>query len=312
MLALIPGWPRGVIALALLVSGSACVDRTPEQTAANDGSVGDYVATDDAGRTLALNAPARRVISLLPATTETVVALGGPELLVGRTDYDDPSLSALPSVGGGLTPSIEQIAALAPDLVIAWEEAGTARVRPQLEALGIPVFAAQTRDTTDIFANIDRLGSLLGLRERADSLAMAIRAEFDAVRASVADAHRPGVVYLVGTDPPIAVGPDLFIGEILEVAGGRNLFPDLPAESAPVSLEEIVFRQPDLVLLPTGPDGSDPLRSLAQRPGWSELVASSTRFETLSADTMHRPGPSIIRGVVLLRDAIHPEAVDGR
>src|SRR5690606_10820233 len=113
-----------------------------------------------------------------------------------RTDYDEnPQLSELPSVGGGLTPSLELLASLRPDLVIAWEEAGAARIRPRLEALGIPVYADRTRDTTGIFSSIYRIGHLLGRDTEADSLAGAIRRELDAVRESVRDLDRPAVVY---------------------------------------------------------------------------------------------------------------------
>src|SRR5690606_20328901 len=107
--------------------------------------------------------PARRVISLLPAGTEMLFALGAGETVVGRTRYDvDPHLAHLTSVGGGLDPSLESRVALEPDLVIAFESAGGSGIRPKIERLGIPVFAIRTQDTTDIYRNIERLGTLVG------------------------------------------------------------------------------------------------------------------------------------------------------
>src|SRR5690606_22611718 len=101
-------------------------------------AVAGVEAIDDAGRLVRLEGPAERVISLLPAVTETLVAMGAGDRLVARTDYDTGRLEHLPTVGGGLTPSLELLASLRPDLVIAWEEAGVTRVRPRLEELGIP------------------------------------------------------------------------------------------------------------------------------------------------------------------------------
>jgi ABC-type Fe3+-hydroxamate transport system substrate-binding protein len=275
------------------------------QTAA---SLAGAVATrDDAGRTVRLAAPARRIVSLLPATTETLVALGAADLLVARTDHDtDPAVADLPSVGGGLTPSLERIASLRPDLVIAWEEAGTARIRPRLEELGIAVFAVQTRDTAGIYANIERFGHLTGREASADSLAAAMRGELVAVARSVQSSAHPSVLYVIGLEPLLIAGPRLFIGEVLEVAGGRNAFPEVTAHSPQVSMEEVVRRRPDVVLLPSGGDSLAVLRRIRGTPGWRELmVEGGSRFELLPHDILHRPGPSIVPAAQALRRAIH-------
>jgi len=270
-------------------------------------------AVDDAGRTIRLERPPRRIISLLPAATETLVALGAGDDLVARTDYDDPYLSHLPSVGGGLTPSLEMIASLAPDLVIAWEEAGTARVRPRLEALGIPVFSVAPRDTAGVFANVERLGRLTGRTAAADSLARWMRAELEAVRASVKDRPPVPVLYMIGFDPPMVAGPQVFIGEIVEVAGGRNVFADLTVPSPQISLEEILRREPEVVLFPGTGTSSSSEERLRSSPGWRELAERGhTRFVALPADVLHRPGPSIVASAWVLRDAIHPELAGTR
>jgi iron complex transport system substrate-binding protein len=263
---------------------------------------------DDAGRTVRLPRPATRVVSLLPAGTETVLALGGEALLVARTDYDhDPRVAGLPSVGGGLTPSLEVLAALRPDLVIAWEEAGTARVRPRLEELGIAVFAIRTQDTTDIFNNIARLGHLTGRDAAADSVARAVRAGLDAVRASVAGRPRPSVLYVVGVEPPLTAGPNTFVAQLIGVAGGQTVFPDLQADWPQVSLEEVVRRQPEVLVLPVGENPRASMERLRGTAGWRELLAAGrTRVHTVPADVLNRPSPGIVQSAELLRDAIHP------
>src|SRR5690606_7153648 len=126
------------IALALALAGAGC---SPPGDGGDDAR--DSVsAIDDVGRAVRLEQPARRVISLVPAGTETLFALGAGDRVVGRTRYDvDDAVAHLPSVGGGLDPSLEAIVALAPDLVVAFETASESRIRPRIESLGIPVFA---------------------------------------------------------------------------------------------------------------------------------------------------------------------------
>jgi iron complex transport system substrate-binding protein len=267
-------------------------------------------AVDDAGRTVRLARPARRVVSLLPAATETLLALGGRDLIVARTDYDhDPRVARLPSVGGGLTPSLEVLASLRPDLVIAWEEAGTARVRPRLEELGIPVFALRTQDTTDIFNNIRRLGHLAGRDGAADSVALAVRAGLDSVRASVAGLPEPRVLYVVGIEPPLTAGPNTFISQLIGVAGGRTVFPDVRGDWPQLSLEEIVRRRPDVLVLPVGESEQASLERLRGAAGWRDVLADGrTRVQTVPADVLNRPGPGIVESARLLREAIHPRA----
>jgi iron complex transport system substrate-binding protein len=267
-------------------------------------------AVDDAGRTVRLDRPAERVVSLLPAATETLIALGAGGRLIARTDYDDaPEVAHLPSVGGGLTPNLEILTALRPDLVIVWEEAGGARVRPRLEALGIRVFALATRDTAGIFANVERFGRLLGLSPNADSLAATIRHDLATIQASVRGRPPPSVLYMVSMDPPMVAGPNLFIGEMIGVAGGANVFPELISASPHVSMEEIVARAPDLVLIPAESDSLTLMRHLERSVGWRQLLATEkSRVRILPPDLLHRPGPSIVDAAWTLRDAIHPGA----
>ncbi|HEV2130719.1 MAG TPA: cobalamin-binding protein [Longimicrobiaceae bacterium] len=284
----------------------------PEEMPAGAGTA--VSATDDAGRTVQLARPATRVVSLLPAATETLLAMGAGDRLVGRTDYDtDPAVTHLPSVGGGLTPSLELLAALQPDLVVAWEEAGTPRVRPRLEELGIPVFAVATRDTAAIFRNIRNLGRLLGHDAAADSLVRHLHAELEAVRASVAPGERPSVLYVISIDPPIIAGTDNFIAELIGVAGGEpvQISGAQPGLSPQVSLEELVRQQPDIVVLPVGEDASASVERLRTEPGWRSLRAvQEGRVALVPAELMHRPGPRIGLAARAMHDALqaHREA----
>jgi len=264
---------------------------------------------DDAGRTVTLRGPARRIVALVPAVTETVIALGGADRLVGRTDFDrGAAVERLPSVGGGLDPSIETLVSLRPDLVLGWETSGRTELRDRLTALGIPVFSIKTEDTTDVFRSIRNLGVLMARQHAADSAAAAIRAGLDEVRASVAGAARPTVFFMVWNDPPMTAGPKTFVSRVIEVAGGRNVFADQAALWPNVALEEIVRRQPEFVVVPIGEQGTVRLEALKKAVGWRELRAlREGRAVSVPAQVVNQPGPHLAEAARAMRDAIHPE-----
>lgn len=286
-----------------LLFATACSD-APARSGGAPQPGNPVAALDDAGREVRLPRPARRVVSLLPAGTETLVALGAADRLVGRTRYDDLSdVQHLPSVGGGLDPSLEALVALRPDLVIAFETAGGSRIRARLEELGIPVFAIAPQDTADIFRNLQRLGHLVGRDAAADSLARRVRAQLASARSAVRDS--PTVFYVVGTDPPMTAGPDTFVGQLVGVAGGRHPFPEIQAHWPQISMEAVVRSDPDVILLPVGPDSAAALERLRTTPGWRELRAvRQGRVRTVPADLLNRPGPRIGEAAGVIRDAL--------
>ena len=263
---------------------------------------------DDAGRTVTLPHPARRLVALVPSVTETVVALGAADRLVGRTDFDKgPAVERLPSIGGGLDPSLEKLVSLRPDLVLGWETSGRPELRDRLTALGIPVFSIKTEDTTDVFRALRNVGRLTGRTRAADSLAASLRRELDQVRTSVARAARPTVFYMAWNDPPLTAGPKTFISQVIEVAGGRNVFADATALWPTVSIEEIVRRQPEYVVVPLGEQPSR-VEAMKRAAGWRELRAlQEGRAVQVPADVVNQPGPRIAEAARAMRDAIHPE-----
>ena len=295
-------------ALALLIG---CRDASPPSPPAA-ASPDTVTVTDDLGRPLTLPRPASRVIALLPAVTETLVELGAVERLVGRTRYDtDPRVAHLPSVGGGLDPSLEAMVGLGPDLVVVWEGPGGSPIRDRLEELGIPVFAATTRDTAAVYRNIRNLGHLLGADVAADSLAARVRTQIESVRASVPAGPRPSVLYAVALDPPIVAGTGNFIAELIEVAGGEPLRISAPlqGQSPQVSLEALIRIQPDVVLLPIGSDPGLSLARLREEPGWRNLTAvREGRVGEIPAP-LEVPGPRIGEFARALRDAIGASSV---
>jgi iron complex transport system substrate-binding protein len=211
-------------------------------------------------------------------------------------------------VGGGLDPSVEKIVSLRPDLVLGWETSGRAELHDRLAALGIPMFSVKTEDTTDVFRSIRNLGRLTGRTRVADSLASSLRAQVDGVRASVRGRPAPTVFFVGWYDPPMTAGPKTFVSQVIGVAGGRNAFDDQRALWPNVSIEEVVRRQPDFIVVPEGEEGAAKLESLKTSPGWRELRAlREGRTVLIPAELINRPGPRLGEAANAMRDALHPE-----
>lgn len=295
-------WCRHGLLLAVTV---ACAPSDPR----DDQGAGHFAVsvTDDTGVSVALSAPARRIVALVPSATDILVALGAVDRLVGRTNYDTaPEVADLPSVGGGLDPSLETLVALRPDLVVAWAEAGPSTLRSQLAPLGIVVFGLRSQDTSDVFAAIQRLGVLAGREASADALAARIRDDLRAIHASVAHLPTPSVVYLVEHDPPMVAGPATFVAQVIGVAGGRSAFPEVTSLWPQVSLEEIVRRQPEVIVVPALESFTGLRERMRVAPGWRELRAvREGRVVAIPPELVGRPGPQIVAAARVLRDRLH-------
>ncbi len=275
------------LGLALAVAGvAACGGGAHEDAGA------PIAVRDAAGRRVVVDSPARRVVALIPAATEMVVRLGAADRIVARTDYDDePELAGLPSVGGGLTPSLEWLVARRPELVVAWPDNRSREVVARLAASGIAVYAARMETLADIRGTLQDLGTLLGLRARADSLLTALDAQLDSVRTSTAGGRRPRVVYIESHDPPLVVGAGTYLDELIAVAGGDNVFGDASAPWPRVSLEEVVARAPEVAIVPVADTTRPDTAWLRSSPGWRDLPAvRSGRVYVVDEDRFSRPG----------------------
>jgi len=253
------------LALVLAVTFACRADRGP--------AVGGAAAVvDDAGDTVRLAAPAHRIVSLIPTATEILVSAGLGERVVGRTEWCDwPAAAAsIPNVGGGFPPNIEAVVARRPDLVVLYRSSVNDPAAAQLEGLGIPVLKLRTDRVADVPRAARLLGTLTGASDAVDSVTRAFTralaeasADLPARRSTAAP-----VLLLAWPDPTIALGAGAFMSELLELAGGRNVFGDVPSASAPVSLESIVSRDPDLVFLADSAGAP-----MLARPEWQSVRA---------------------------------------
>jgi iron complex transport system substrate-binding protein len=269
------------ILLGLSIESAAC-HRPPVTTR------GTIQLVDDAGDTIRLPAPARRVVSLIPATTELLFAIGADSSVVGRTRYCDypPAAKAVPDLGDGIKPSIEAVLARRPDLVVLYNSGQNAAVAGRLRELGVTAVMFNTDALSDVVRVARILGRLTGHQRGADSIA----AVFDTALASATrrvSGRRPKVLLLVWDQPPMTIGRGSFLHELVERAGGENLFADVTASSGVVSIEAVAARNPDLIFTTTeGP------AAFATRPEWQIVPAIRRhRFLRVSGSEFNRPSP---------------------
>lgn len=270
---------------------------------ARPGTSGAIVLVDDAGDSVRLARPAERVVSLIPATTELLFAIGAGPQVVGRTRFDDwpPAALAVPSVGDGLDPDLEAVLAQRPDLVVLYRGAGTSTAVARLRSLGVPALLLRTDRLSDVPRVARLLGAATGHLGGADSVAARFARELDSasVDTSTDTTGHPSVLLLAWDDPPLTIGAGSFLDELVRRAGGRNVFHDLGAASGPVSLEAIVARDPDVVLTL----GADTAR-LAARPEWRTVRAVRLgRFIVMHGSQFSQPSPRSPEAVAELRRA---------
>ncbi len=280
---------------------------TPAPAAAFPRSV-----TDDEGTTVVLPAPPQRIVSLTPATTELVFALGAGDRLKGRTQSDDypPAAAAVPAVASFNGVVIEQVVAIAPDLVLAGGNGFTAATDvARLRQLGFPVLVLYAASVNGVLADIRLVGRALGAEAQADQLASDMQVRIDGVKAAVAPLDRPRVFYEIGYQPDI-YGPatDSFVADMVSAAGGDPVTTGNPAVFS-ISLESLVAQDPQLIVLGDAAYGTCPA-DVTARPGWDSMTAvEDDAIVPIDDVIVTRPGPRLGEGLAALALAIHPDAV---
>lgn len=260
--------------------------------------------TDDLGRTVTLKAPPKRIVTMLPSVTETVCALGACDRLVATDDYSDwpERVKALPKAGGLYNPNPELIVALKPDLVLVSKYG---RLYETLERAGLTVYAVRTETYEDIFRTTRTLGKLLGLEGQAERLVAQIQREVYQEESRAAKAKdRPRVYYEI--DPtPYTVGPESFIGVLIQKARGVNIVPKELGLFPKIAPEFVVEKNPE-VIVATYPGAMEAIRN---RPGWSRVSAVEKGricvFSGGQDNLLSRPGPRVAQGLKLLVDCFH-------
>ena len=273
------------------------------------------VVRDMTGREVALAAPPARIVSLVPSVTETIFALGGEARLAGRTDWCDspPAARDKPSVGGMINPSLEAIATLKPDLVIATDEGNREETAVQLRRLGIPTYLVHAHRVAEMLDMIARLGALVQRPDAVAPLVESIQARIDDVRRRVAGRRPPRVLYVLWPEPLIVPGRASHITELIDLAGGRSITATVGESYVRLSLEAAVARAPDVIILADhSKAGTAAGRQSPEK--WQRLTSVPAirdgRLHSIDLSILHRYGPRVAEGLELLARMLHPEAFE--
>jgi iron complex transport system substrate-binding protein len=278
---------------------------------------GAYVAragrdvVDEAGRTVRIPQPVRRIVSLAPSLTETIYALGLQDHLVGDTDYCDYPDDARKKtkVGGAINPNFEEIAALRPDLVLVIKSLNRYDTVRALDGLGIPVYATDPHTVDGIISSTQRLAEILGAPEAGSTLAEGMEHRLSDLKQRLAPLPPRRVLFVVWAEPLISIGKDTFIADALRHARAVSIV-DSSQSWPQVNLEEVAKLQPEFLVFATGhgENVAHNLQTFSGLPGWRLLDAVRDRKFAVISDAVNRPAPRIISAIEDLARQLHPEA----
>jgi ABC-type Fe3+-hydroxamate transport system substrate-binding protein len=297
-----------VIAACAAEHGSS--DSARRALAADSASAAAAAAVDDFGNPIVAPDTARRIVSLNPATTELLFALGAGERLVGRTHWDEwpEAARAVPDLGPGLRPNVEAVLAARPDLVVLYASAENRPAAERLRAAGVSTLSLKI-DRIEHFDRAARLlGHLLGDSVRGRLVADTVRATLDSVRASTANRPRVRVAWPVDVSPLIVIGGGSFLTQLIEIAGAVNVYGDVAAVSPQLSLEDLHRRNPEIVI--ANPRLAARIRG---EPAWRVLEAvRAGRIVEADEVLMGRQSVRMGEAAVALARLLHPELAAGR
>jgi iron complex transport system substrate-binding protein len=266
--------------------------------ALDGGRAVERFTTDDLARPLALGPGARRIVSLAPSCTESLLALGAGDRLVGVEEHSElpPALAHLPSIGGFRYLDLARIVALEPDLVVAASLHAVAVV-PRLAADGLRVFAFLPRTLDDVVDGMARLAAVIGIARPAAGWLAAARARIARVVERTVRGGRRPLVYVELSPRGHTGGPQSFVHDLVTKAGGVNAGGLARVEWPVLSAATVCRLDPEVIVLARYP-GSATAETLAARDGWAGLAAVKTRrvFEVPSP-TLKHPGPLAIDGL---------------
>ena len=290
-----------VLALVFLLSGCALPTPAP----------GEIV--DQLGRPVSLDRPPQRIVSMSPSNTEILFALGLGDRVVGVTDYCDFPPEALDKakIGGFSNPDLEKLVALSPDLIVA-DQIHEKEVVPELERRNLPVFVMDPRSMDQVLESIVLLGRATGTEAEAARLVDEMRKRIEAVAQKVAGLspqERPRVLSITWHDPLWTAGKGTWEDQLISMAGGQNLFPDLEGYKM-VDLEMVLNRDPQVIIAASG--HGEALRAPylwaldEPRLKGTEALKKGRVYE-IDADIVSRPGPRLVDGLEEMLRLLHPE-----
>jgi iron complex transport system substrate-binding protein len=268
--------------------------------------------TDEVGRRVELPGPPQRIVSVAPSVTEVLFALGLGEKVMGVSTYCNYPPEALQKekVGGYITPSLEKIIALRPDLVVGTADGNLKSFVSKLAGLGIPVYITNPRSVPDVITSILHVGEVTFSQSTAKRVVDSMKGKMETVREKVQGRPWPRVLHVLAYDPLISSGKGTFVDDLIRIAGGINIAESAKGKHPRYSMEEVIAQDPEVIIL-SSMSSKDPMADQRQWwERWKEVAAVRLgRICVIDSDLILRPSPRIVDGLEEMAKAIHPEAL---
>jgi iron complex transport system substrate-binding protein len=264
---------------------------------------------DDVGRKLYFAESPKRVLSLAPSITEMLFAIGLDEEIIGVTNFCNyPPAAAAKTKVGYTHPNVESLLALRPDMIAAPREFLRPDVLTKLDELKVPAFIFEAKSIEDVLAHIHTLGRIFKRTSAADAVTRHMRERLADITDQVNAAGKTRVLYVLSSQPLMTVGPESYIHQLIDLAGGINIAAGASGAYPRLNMETVLKENPEVLIFPGETTESVPESEQQTWTRWSGLSAvQHGRLHVVSSDMLNRPGPRVVDGLEQLARLIHPE-----
>jgi iron complex transport system substrate-binding protein len=265
---------------------------------------------DSLGREVELAQEPERIVSLAPNITEILYSLGLGERVVGvtRFSYYPAEAAKKPKVGSYIHLNVEKIISLSPDLVIGTVAGNKPGVINLVEQAGIQAFIVNARDIQQVLETIIDVGKVCGVPDKADLLVMNLRSRIEKVRQKIGSRRKPLVFLQINLRPIMTVNSNSFLHDLIQQAGGMNMAKDLNITYPRISIEEVIRRKPEVIIISSMERGRRFEEARQEWLNWRSIPAvKNNRVHLIDSDLIDRPSPRIIDGLEAMARIIHPD-----
>jgi iron complex transport system substrate-binding protein len=269
--------------------------------------------TDEVGREVILNFPPKRIVSLAPNITEILYALGIEEEIVGVTvhcNYPE-KVKEKPKVGSFINIDFERLITLKPDLILATAVGNTREMVDRLDKLGYPIYVIFPKNIQDIMQSILNIGHIVNREKEAYVMINEMKLRLNRVLERTKGLARPKVFLQIGEAPIVTVGKGSFGDDLIRLSGGENIAGKEEQRYPRLSMEEIVKRSPEVIIISSMNPKGDYKKILYEWSRWKIIPAiKNNRIHLINSDLIDRPSPRIIEALEVISRIIHPSAFD--
>ncbi|MGD9319661.1 MAG: cobalamin-binding protein [Desulfobacteraceae bacterium] len=265
---------------------------------------------DTLGREVTLKREPQRIVTLAPSITEILyfLGLGGRVVGVTKFSYYPQEATLKPTVGSYIDLNVEKIISLSPDLVIGTADGNQPGVVDLLEQAGIPVFIVNPRNIRQAIDTVAIVGRLCGVPKKANALSAQLSQRVDHIIDHTKSKRKPLVFLQINLRPIMTINKDTFLHDLIQLAGGRNMTENEPITYPRISLEEVIRKKPDVIIISSMERGGRFEAARLEWLKWTSIPAvKDGRVHLIDSDLIDRPSPRIIEGLEAMARFIHPE-----